>query len=811
MTFDFQNVPPGIELSESRTASNNAVGIILFILSFIFVGLRLFVRLRMKREPLGLDDHLMSLGLVLNAGNLACCIAGGFYGLGKHIWSLDEYKMRQITIITFAYVFIYAWSVCIIKFSILALYRRIFGLTWIGYCCVGLTTGYLITNHIILPLYTSPLSYYWNQWRKGYTGKVRIDEAKFYLGVGIINLFGDMCILAVPVSSVVKLHMERSQKIAISLMFLLGSFVCFASLYRIITITRLVRTDDISWAKSDVFIWSSVEPSIGIISGCLPTMRPLLLEFLSPWRKLIPPSKKSSSAGSGKSARPYPLNALETISRKRTRKVSNQDELDTLHFTQLDDESELKEGVTVTRESETAANKRNHTCLERWRPDDDDMCLTTTVVQRSDSEAGLKRSDHGSVEEPEREGITMTKRFEWDETSAQKKHLYVVVVRRVHHHVIIVEESCDLRLLERMPLDRIFLFTTDGPSYLSSVEKRAAKLESLLSQLLPGINIDDAICSPELTKATLAGSVSASSETIPTTPAITCEDRAQASEPILPEAVPNSADGFNWQEENVSVDGLTDGMAALSVEPSGVGYLGSTSGVVFLRCLLDWAGFLHQSRLRDNAQAVVTPSAHRIPMASSQISHAALVAQFSSTLMDAYFEDYHVSYPFLHEATFRAQYHEIIARPAQRSWDMLYHAVLALGAWSLNKDHVGLEDYLYRRALTLGQHESVFEAANLTTVQALVLLSNLSQKRNSPNTGWNLLGLAVRTALSLALHRELPHWNISLLDREIRRRVWWGLFIFDSGASTTFGRAIMLPDHDTMNVHAVLNIEDSVY
>jgi transcriptional regulatory protein GAL4 len=205
-----------------------------------------------------------------------------------------------------------------------------------------------------------------------------------------------------------------------------------------------------------------------------------------------------------------------------------------------------------------------------------------------------------------------------------------------------------------------------------------------------------------------------------------------------------------------------------------------------------------------------TSTAFKGVLASSQISHAVLTSQLSSTLIDAYFHDYHVCYPFVHEATFRAQYHELVPRPAQRSWDMLYHAVLALGAWSLNKDQIGLEDYLYRKALTLGQHESVFEAANLTTVQALVLLSNLSQKRNSPNTGWNLLGLAVRTALSLALHRELPHWNIGLLDREIRRRVWWGLFIFDSGASTTFGRAIMLPDHDAMNVHAVLNIEDAV-
>lgn len=229
---------------------------------------------------------------------------------------------------------------------------------------------------------------------------------------------------------------------------------------------------------------------------------------------------------------------------------------------------------------------------------------------------------------------------------------------------------------------------------------------------------------------------------------------------------------------------------------------------MFLRCLLDWAGFLHQSGAQARERGPDPSLTLDGVLASSQISHAALTSQISTTLIDAYFHDYHVCYPFLHEASFRAQYHEIVPRPSQRSWDMLYNAILALGAWSLNNDQIGLEDYLYRRALTLGQHESVFEAANLTSVQALVLLSNLSQKRNNPNTGWNLLGLAVRTALSLALHRELPHWNISLIEREVRRRVWWGLYIFDSGASTTFGRAIMLPDLDSMNVHPVLNIEE---
>ncbi|KAH7384199.1 hypothetical protein DE146DRAFT_636332 [Phaeosphaeria sp. MPI-PUGE-AT-0046c] len=407
------NPPIGLDLTESRTASNNAIGIVLFVLSLVFVALRLFVRLRMKREPLGLDDYLMFLGLALNAGNLACCLAGGYYGLGKHIWSLSEYQMRQITIITFAYVFIYAWSVCIIKFSILALYRRIFGLSWLGYCCVGITTGYLITNHIVLPLYTRPLSFYWNQWY-GAEGVILVDEAKFYLGVGIINLFGDICILSIPISSAMKLQMEHAQKIAICLVFLLGSFVCFASLYRIITITHLVKSVDISWAKSDVFIWSCVEPSVGIISGCLPTLRPLLIHIVQPWSKFVTSSNKSSSIGKG--SRPYALSTLETISKKRTRKISKRDELESSQFTQLGDELDVKEdGTEVGSHEERPKKTHNHDHSKNWRPDEDEMCLTTTTIHRSQSTAEGTTRDNKSIHSVDKDGITMTRRFDWDE------------------------------------------------------------------------------------------------------------------------------------------------------------------------------------------------------------------------------------------------------------------------------------------------------------------------------------------------------------------------------------------------------------
>jgi transcriptional regulatory protein GAL4 len=120
--------------------------------------------------------------------------------------------------------------------------------------------------------------------------------------------------------------------------------------------------------------------------------------------------------------------------------------------------------------------------------------------------------------------------------------------------------------------------------YLSSVEKRLASVESLVSQLLPGIDLEDVLSSPDLTKGTLPIAASPTSEPFqPGASSLTPgSSHDTPREPVIPEAVPNDADGFNWQEENVSVDGLTDGMAALSVEPAGVGYLGIYIEVILI-------------------------------------------------------------------------------------------------------------------------------------------------------------------------------------------------------------------------------------
>ncbi|KAL1305455.1 hypothetical protein AAFC00_002334 [Neodothiora populina] len=354
--------------------------------------------------------------------------------------------------------------------------------------------------------------------------------------------------------------------------------------------------------------------------------------------------------------------------------------------------------------------------------------------------------------------------------------------------------------ITRTPLTRV---------HLTHVENRVHKLEALFARLNPDVDLETALSQNDIATPTGSTDLSSSIRSEDFKP-LECLNQPRQETPPY-EALPQEADGFDWKEETTDVDDLADGMASLTVEPSGIGYLGSTSGVGFLRAFLVWtrknavSGVLNEPAILQLAQR----HAQQQSLYVQHIPENAIGHQLAASLIDAYFTNYHTSYPFIHEATFRAQYNALIKRPEKRAWHMLLHTVLALGAWTISDGTNDLDDVLYRKARSYSQEEeSLFESGSLSLVQALLLLSNLSQKGNKPNTGWNYLGLAVRMAISLGFHRELPEWNISLFQREVRRRVWWGLFIFDSGASTTFGRAILLPRKEMVDVKSVMNIAD---
>ncbi|KAL1406806.1 hypothetical protein Q8F55_006213 [Vanrija albida] len=258
------------------------------------------------------------------------------------------------------------------------------------------------------------------------------------------------------------------------------------------------------------------------------------------------------------------------------------------------------------------------------------------------------------------------------------------------------------------------------------------------------------------------------------------------------ERQPRNALGYEWDERKRGTTHENDGTASLSVDPDGEGYLGFASGSTLLSILQIVAGGISLSH--------IPPSAEPAPPENWKPTHAEM-----SRYIDAYFEHYHTQYPIIHESTFRAQYAEVIPRPPRAQWLVLVHVVIGLGA-ICSSAPMYIVDYFLERSIAVITVDHL-ETGSLTLVQAFTLLSNLAQKRNKSNAGSVYLGIAVRMAIGLGLHRELPLWNIKPFEREVRRRVWWVVFIFDAGASVTFGRPILLP-YGSADVKMIHNVQD---
>ncbi|CRG89492.1 Lactose regulatory protein LAC9 [Talaromyces islandicus] len=284
-------------------------------------------------------------------------------------------------------------------------------------------------------------------------------------------------------------------------------------------------------------------------------------------------------------------------------------------------------------------------------------------------------------------------------------------------------------------------------------------------------------------------------------------DSCQSSNGIL-ETPPK--DDFEWDEQNViqnpspetnviaedrEEEQVADGMASLTVNEKEAGYLGVASGAAVLRILGSNVKF-RTSRAESSA------SSHYAPLAIQPDANR----HVADSMIDAYFRVYHVSYPIIHEPTFRAQYSEVIPQPHGSSWHILVYIVATIGVYTSSSNLNDLDLALFSHVKSMLSFDYL-EVGNITLVQALTLISNYQQKRDKPNSGYNYLGLAVRMATGLGLHKEFPGWNISPLKMEIRRRIWWALCVFDVGATITFSRPMVWP-YEGVEVAFPLNVTD---
>ncbi|KAJ6035509.1 uncharacterized protein N7446_010272 [Penicillium canescens] len=99
------------------------------------------------------------------------------------------------------------------------------------------------------------------------------------------------------------------------------------------------------------------------------------------------------------------------------------------------------------------------------------------------------------------------------------------------------------------------------------------------------------------------------------------------------------------------------------------------------------------------------------------------------------------------------------------------------------------------RGQTLLTYE--LESPSLSTLQSHLLCSVYLCGGSFHNMLDNSIGQAVRTAYALGLHLD-PSPSMPEQDREMRRRLWWAVYLMDSKAGMKLGRPFMLRDSHVM-------------
>ncbi|KAK7445467.1 hypothetical protein VKT23_014886 [Stygiomarasmius scandens] len=107
---------------------------------------------------------------------------------------------------------------------------------------------------------------------------------------------------------------------------------------------------------------------------------------------------------------------------------------------------------------------------------------------------------------------------------------------------------------------------------------------------------------------------------------------------------------------------------------------------------------------------------------------------------------------------------------------------------------------LSRAALAV---ESVFEQQSIPAIQALLLMCHYLFWEDVEGSRWTTMGLVVKLAQSVGLHRDSGKWKLDPNETYRRRCLLWEIYTYDSWQSLTFGRppSFSLAHIDTKRPH----------
>ncbi|KAF9534400.1 fungal-specific transcription factor domain-containing protein [Crepidotus variabilis] len=190
-------------------------------------------------------------------------------------------------------------------------------------------------------------------------------------------------------------------------------------------------------------------------------------------------------------------------------------------------------------------------------------------------------------------------------------------------------------------------------------------------------------------------------------------------------------------------------------------------------------------------------------------------------LVEAYFSRLHFLMPVIDKPSFLRKYSQLMdnnqSQEVVRSETAFMSLLFALFACAANlvedprlaiserHDDGGMGMVYYERALVLQyiSHPNI----QPSHVQCFILMSSFLCSVNCLPQAWILIGQAVRAGQDLGLHRSPRRLVITPVEKETRRKIWWGVYTLDRMLAIALGRPLGVNDADC-DVELPVDVDD---
>jgi hypothetical protein len=347
-----------------------------------------------------------------------------------------------------------------------------------------------------------------------------------------------------------------------------------------------------------------------------------------------------------------------------------------------------------------------------------------------------------------------------------------------------------------------------APQYIEALEGRLQRAETLLRKFMPDVDLADPNLDPAIQQEFSNREKQRSGQ----------NGKQRSSQP-------SSSGGSDPNPNEAQLTSMIDSIGQLDMDDrGGWDFHGISSGAVFLRRMKEhFRGMLgpvtkvpFMPRSERSAGLANLDSPSPAPNSPFSTATAASPLELPPKEVTQSLCYYSLSCAtclvrIIHVPSFHEKLEKIYERPLDNLTSEETHflglvfSILALGCMYNRLDDDGSDSSSYKAAMDEGLKyyttartllQDITECRDLTSVQALLFQILFLQATSNLSGCYAFVGIALRSALRIGLHRHLEHDKIGYVEQEVRRRVFWVIRQMDIYTSTLLGFPLMLSSDD---------------